>query len=395
MCNVQGIELQSVEKKMREFADKGYRTVAIATNRRKSCMELVGIVALYDMPRPDSAKLIEELGGLGISVKMLTGDSLPIAKEIAEQTKLGNKVTKMSDLTDAKKSDANLAEFAKQYDVFAEIYPEDKYLIVKSLQSQKQIVGMTGDGVNDAPALKQADVGIAVSTSTDVAKGASSVVLTKEGLTNVLELVKTGRKIHQRIITWILGRVIKTYQVAFFIVIAFILTGLHVANDFDIVIMLFLTDFVGMSLSTDNVRGSKKPDTWNVTGFVKVAIGIGIMTVIESLVLLYLGMNYLGLSNSIPKLQTFVLCILMISQVCNMLVSRERRHFWESRPSNILLSALVGNVVITVILAIIGIPGISAIPLNDVFLVLVYCLSFPLVINDFVKVRLIKLFVGQ
>lgn len=254
---------------------------------------------------------------------------------------------------------------------------------------------MTGDGVNDAPALKQADVGIAVSTSTDVAKGASSVVLTKEGLTNVLELVKTGRKIHQRIITWILGRVIKTYQVAFFIVIAFILTGLHVANDFDVVIMLFLTDFVGMSLSTDNVRGSKKPDTWNVTGFVKVAIGIGIMTVIESLVLLYLGMNYLGLSNSIPKLQTFVLCILMISQVCNMLVSRERRHFWESRPSNILLSALVGNVVITVILAIIGIPGISAIPLNDVFLVLVYCLSFPLVINDFVKVRLIKLFVGQ
>ena len=181
MCNVQGIELQSVEKKMREFADKGYRTVAIATNRRKSCMELVGIVALYDMPRPDSAKLIEELGGLGISVKMLTGDSLPIAKEIAEQTKLGNKVTKMSDLTDAKKSDANLAEFAKQYDVFAEIYPEDKYLIVKSLQSQKQIVGMTGDGVNDAPALKQADVGIAVSTSTDVAKGASSVVLNKGG----------------------------------------------------------------------------------------------------------------------------------------------------------------------------------------------------------------------
>lgn len=111
-------------------------------------------------------------------------------------------------------------------------------------------------------------------------------------------------------------------------VIAFILTGLHVADDFDIVIMLFLTDFVRMSISTDNVRGSKKPDTWNVTGFVKVTIGIGIIVVIESLVLLYLGMNYLGLSNSVPQIQTFVLCILMIYQMCNMLVSRERRHFW-------------------------------------------------------------------
>jgi H+-transporting ATPase len=393
LCKVQGIELQSVENKMKEFAEKGYRTIAIATNFGKSSMELVGIVALYDMPRPDSAKLIEELGGLGISVKMLTGDSLPIAREIARQTKLGDKITRMSDFETT--SDVDLAEIVKQNDGFAEIYPEDKYHIVKSLQSQKQIVGMTGDGVNDAPALRQADVGIAVSTSTDVARGASSVVLTKEGLANILELVKTGRKIHQRIITWILGRVIKTYQVAFFIVIAFILTGLHVADDFDIVIMLFLTDFVGMSISTDNVRGSKKPDTWNVTGFVKVAIGIGIIVVIESLVLLYLGMNYLGLSNSVPKLQTFVLCILMISQMCNMLVSRERRHFWESRPSKMFLSAIVGNISVTAIIATIGLPGISPIPLIDVLLVLAYSLSFPLLINDFVKVKLIKLFVNQ
>lgn len=394
LCKVQGIELKSIEDKMKEFAEKGYRTIAIATNYGRTSMGLIGIVALYDMPRPDSAKLIEEIRGLGISVKMLTGDSLPIAKEIARQTKIGDKITRMSDLGMIT-SDADLAEIVKQNNGFAEIYPEDKYRIVKSLQSQRQIVGMTGDGVNDAPALRQADVGIAVSTSTDVAKGASSVVLTKEGLANVVELVKTGRKIHQRIITWILGRVIKTYQVAFFIVIAFILTGLHVADDFDVVIMLFLTDFVGMSISTDNVRGSNKPDTWNVTGFVKVAIGIGIIVVIESLVLLYLGMNYLGLSNSVPQLQTFVLCILMISQMCNMLVSRERRHFWESRPSKMFLFAIVGNIAVTAIIATIGLPGISPIPLIDVLLVLVYSLSFPLLINDFVKVKLVKLFVKQ
>jgi H+-transporting ATPase len=118
-----GAELQSVENKMREFAEKGYRTIAVATNRRKSHMELVGIVALYDMPRQDSARLIEELRGLGISVKMLTGDSLPIAKEIARQTELGNRVTNMSDLSETKKSDSKLAELTKQNDIFAEIYP--------------------------------------------------------------------------------------------------------------------------------------------------------------------------------------------------------------------------------------------------------------------------------
>jgi H+-transporting ATPase len=396
LCKVQGMELQSVESKINEFAQKGYRTIAIATNHEKSNVELVGIIAFYDMPRPDSTKLIEELRSLGISVKMLTGDSLPIAKEIARQTKLGDKIIRMSDLgMEITTNDTELAEVVKQNEGIAEIYPEDKYHIVKSLQSQKQIVGMTGDGVNDAPALRQADVGIAVSTSTDVAKGASSVVLTREGLANVIDLVKTGRKIHQRIITWILGRVIKTYQVAFFIVIAFILTGLHVVDDFDIIIMLFLTDFVGMSISTDNVRGSKKPDTWNVTGFVKVATGIGIVAVIESLVLLYMGMNYLNLSNSVPKLQTFVLCILMFSQMCNMLISRERRHFWESRPSKMFLSAIIGNIAVTVIIATIGLPGISPIPLIDVLLVLAYSLSFPLLINDFVKVKLVKLFVNQ
>jgi H+-transporting ATPase len=395
ICMVGGDLLKSIENKAAEFAQKGYRTIAVATNSGKPAMELIGIVALYDMPRPDSEKLIQELAGLGVSVKMLTGDSLPIAKEIAKQTKLGDKVVRMTDMgAETAADEKKLGKIIKQIDGVAEIYPKDKYAVVKSLQSQNQIVGMTGDGVNDAPALRQADVGIAVSTSTDVAKGAASVVLTKEGISNIVDLVKTGRKIHQRVITWVLGRVIKTYQVAFFIALAFILTGIHVVDDFDLVLMLFLTDFVGMSISTDNVRGSRNPDTWNINGFVKVAVGVGIMAVLESLVLLYVGLNYLGLSNSLPQLQTFTLCILMFSQACNMLVSRERTHFWKSLPSKMFLFAIVGNIVVTAIIATAGIPGvISPIPLLDVILVLAYALSFPLVVNDYVKVRLIKLFV--
>ena len=161
------------------------------------------------------------------------------------------------------------AEVVDKSDGFAEIYPEGKYLIVKGLQAEKHVVGMTGDGINDAAALKQAEVGIAVSNATDVAKGSASVVLTEEGLSNVVNLVVTGRMIYQRILTWIFNKIVKTFQVVLFVIVAFLLTGLFVVGAFQVVLLLFLVDFVTISLSTDNVRPSAKPETWNITPFLK------------------------------------------------------------------------------------------------------------------------------
>ncbi|MCX5998368.1 MAG: plasma-membrane proton-efflux P-type ATPase, partial [Chloroflexi bacterium] len=192
-------DIDGIESSMGELANKGYRTLAVALDNGDGHPNLVGLVALYDKPRPDSARLLAELRALGVSVKMLTGDALPIARETAKQVGLGQDIVGATELIAQGQHDmAKIAQVTESSDGFAEVYPEDKYTIVKSLQSRGHVVGMTGDGVNDAPALRQAEVGVAPSNATDVAKGAASVVLTGEGLSNVIDLVKIGRMIHQR-----------------------------------------------------------------------------------------------------------------------------------------------------------------------------------------------------
>ena len=255
-----GLDLQraGIEEKMSDFAARGYRTLAVAVSGPDGALRFCGLVALYDVPRPDSKKLIRELTDLGVSVKMLTGDALPIAREISSQVGLGDSLVRASDLkSEMEKQPSRATEIAEKSNGFAEIYPEDKYLIVKSLQSSGHITGMTGDGVNDAPALRQAEVGIAVSNATDVAKGAASAVLTEEGLSNIVGLVEVGRMIYQRIVTWTLNKIVKTFQVAVFIALAFFLTGYYVVSALDIILLLFFLDFVTISLSTDRVRWSK------------------------------------------------------------------------------------------------------------------------------------------
>ncbi len=285
MCLKERLELYSLcarwakkhqarwEREVERLSNKGYRVIAVAEGKADYDINMVGLAALYDKPRPDSQELITELNEVGISVKMLTGDALPVAKEVAEQVGLGKNIVKFSDVKGLPEDE--LIKTLEGNSGFAEIYPEDKYSIVKSLQRGGHIVGMTGDGVNDAPALKQAEVGIAVSNATDVAKKAASAVLTTEGLVGILDLIKTGRIIHQRIITWILNKVVKTFQITILVVLAFLLTGTYIISAFHMILLIFLTDFVTLSLSTDNVRYSEKPDSWNITGLVKVAVCLG------------------------------------------------------------------------------------------------------------------------
>lgn len=391
LCGLKDDEINRLESSMGELAVRGYRTLAVAKSEGIGNPKLVGLVAMYDNPRPDSKELIKELKGLGVSVKMLTGDALPIAREIAKQVGLGENIVRAQDLKKYAKEDlVKAAEIAEKGEGFAEIYPEDKYTIVKSLQSKGHVVGMTGDGVNDAPALRQAEVGIAVSNATDVAKGAASAVLTGEGLSNIVDLVRIGRMIYQRIITWTLNKIIKTFEVVVFVTLSFILIGLSVVGAFDIVLLLLVTDFVTLSLSTDKVRWSRKPDTWNITGLVKVAMVLGVMTLIEHFGLLYIGLEYFALRSDIPALHTFAWEMLFYSGAFTIFIVRERRHFWDSAPSSTLLTAIILDIIIVGTISTLGIPGLTPIPLVYTLTVIVYYLILVLLVNDAIKYMLIR-----
>ncbi|MDD1758063.1 MAG: plasma-membrane proton-efflux P-type ATPase [Methanotrichaceae archaeon] len=380
-------EFSKIEEHVQGLAAKGYRVLAVAEGPSQENLQLIGIAALYDELRPDSIRLIGELKILGISIKMLTGDALQIAREVARQIGLGERASRRSDLN-ANPDEARKPQIAEESDVFAEVYPEDKYQIVKSLQRSGNVVGMTGDGVNDAPALRQAEVGIAVSSATDVAKEASSVVLTTEGLEGIVELVKTGRIVYQRIITWILNKVVKTFQVVVFVVLAFMLTGEYIVSIFSMVLFLLLTDFVTLSISTDNVRYSSKPDTWNIKGLVKVALVLGVLFVGESLLLLYFGQLHLGLSN-IEQLRTFIFCFLVFSSLLNVIVVRERKHFWVSRPSKFLFASILADIVIVLLFSTFGIYSLAPIAPEIALFALAYSFAICFLVNDFIKVSLI------
>ena len=390
IANLVGMDFNLVSKKADEFASKGYRTLAVAKGDDKT-LKLVGLVAFYDSPRPDAKKLIEELKSLGVSVKMLTGDALPIARETARQVGLSDAITTASDFKKMIKEKPDKAsEIAWESDGFAEIYPEDKYLIVKSLQKKNHIVGMTGDGINDAPSLKQAEVGIAVSNATDVAKGAASVVLTEEGLSNIVDLVKVGRMIYQRILTWIFNKIVKTFQIVVFIVAAFLLTRRFIVSAFDVVLLLFLIDFVTLSISSDNAKWSKKPDTWNISGLVKSSIILGILVVLESLATLYVGLGLLGISKNNELLKSFSFSILFYFGMFTVFVVRERGHFWNSLPGKTLLIITIADMIIVAFLLTFGFPGLTPIPITHTLVVIGMAAFFSFVVNDFVKYILLR-----
>lgn len=377
---------KSLEEKAMAFAEKGYRTLAVAIGESNGTLKIVGLVALYDTPRPDAKKFIEELKSLGVSVKMLTGDALPIARETASQVDIGNKITDAAEFRNfVEENPEKASEIAEESDGFAEVYPQDKYSIVKSLQKKGHIVGMTGDGVNDAPSLKQAEVGIAVSTATDVAKGAASVVLTGEGLSNIVDLVKVGRMIYQRLLTWIFNKVIKTFQIVVFVVVAFLLTKKFIVSAFDVILLMFVVDFVTLSISTDNARWSKEPDTWDVKGIVKSSMLLGILVVLESLIMLYIGLKYLGLEADYNLLRTYSFSILFYFGIFTVFVVRERGHFWESVPSSSLLYTVIADLIIVTALITIGIPGVKAMPITHIATIIILSLIFSFLVNDPIK----------
>ena len=356
----------------RDLSMRGYRTIAVAINDGKA-WKFCGLIPMHDPPRIDSSELIGKLKEMGIAPRMITGDSEPIAEEIAKEVGIGQNVRRIADVISNKIK-------VDDCDAFAEVFPDDKFSIVKILQKEGHITGMTGDGVNDAPALKQAEVGIAVASATDVAKASASIVLTHEGLKDIVSAVEDGRKIFQRMLTYTLNKIIKTIQVAIFLTTSFFIFRFFVTTPFDVILLLFANDFATMSIATDNVRFSKKPEKWNVKSLVGSSISLAILIVLESFAILIIGMM-LNLDNN--QIHTFIFDMLVFSGQFTIYMVRERGRFWNSRPSRWLLIASIADILFISFISFMGIL-VTAIPGIDVILVLALTFIFMAVI-DLVK----------
>ena len=389
-CGLQPAAIAALDAQVDASAAKGYRTLAVACGPETGAPVLVGLVSLYDPPRADARQLIATLLGLGLPVKMLTGDALPVALEIGKEVGLPN-IQRVADLKAAGAQTSNkTADLFAGADGLAEMFPADKYMVVQHLQASGHVTGMTGDGVNDAPALRQAEVGIAVSSATDVAKGAASVVLTEPGLTNIVALVEQGRTIYQRILTWIINKISRTILKAVFVAVAFVVTGKFVVSAFTMLLLVFLTDFAKISLSTDNVRPSTRPETWNIGGFITVAVVLGVAMVAETLFLLWIGWTKFGLATNNDALYTFSFLMLLYFAVFSVVSARERHWFWATLPSKTFLFALAADAVTGTVLTFVGLKGLMPLPWRETLVLFVYAMASCLVLNDAVKVATIK-----
>jgi plasma-membrane proton-efflux P-type ATPase len=390
VCGLRAPEIEALERQVAASAMKGYRTLAVARGLGADVPVLLGLVALVDPPRPDARQLIATLGDLGVSVKMLTGDALAVASEIARGVGLP-RIVRVADLKAGGGQPGRMAlDALAGADGYAEVYPEDKYLVVRNLQAAGHVTGMTGDGVNDAPALRQAEVGIAVSSATDVAKGAASVVLTEPGLTNIVALVEQGRTIYQRMLTWIINKISRTILKAGFVAIAFVVTGKFVVSAFAMLLLVFMTDFAKIALATDRVQPSRQPETWNIGDYIAVAVALGMAMVAEALLLLWFGWSRFGLASNDNGLYTFSFLTLLYMAVFSIVSARERRGFWMTMPSRALGAAIVAVAFMGTVLTRLGLPGLMPLPWWQTLAIFVYAMVACLLVNDALKVAMIR-----
>jgi H+-transporting ATPase len=371
---------RTIEEDVRDLARGGNRVLAVATGAESGPLQLAGLLGLQDTPRPDSRALIQELNGLGVRVVMVTGDGPPTAKAIAAQVGIPGEPCPGEALRSVER------DGAMDCNIFAGMFPEDKFHLVKGLQKSGRIVGMTGDGVNDAPALKQAEVGIAVASASDVAKAAASIVLTDPGLSSMLAAVKTSRRIYQRMLTYILNKLTKTFQIALFLSLAFIFARVFVVTPLLIVLLMFANDFITMSLATDNVPYSLTPDRWRTRPLVVAAFWLALPLLVLSFGFFLVADNVMHLP--LGQLQTLMFVMLVFTGQANVYLLRERRHFWRSVPSRWMLLGTLADTILVAILASRGIL-MTAIPLSYVAIsVLVIALYIPCA--DWLKMRILR-----
>ncbi len=329
-------------ERVEQLAASGTRVLAVAIGSGGQ-LAVRGLVALADTPRKDAAALVKALRDLGIRVLMVSGDTLATARAVSHQVGLGDR------FGDA----AACSTDPLQYDGFALCYPQDKFHLVQTLQRSGRITGMTGDGINDAPALKQAEVGIAVSTASDVAKASAQVVLTRPGLQDMIAVVHSGRRVYRRMLTWTITKIARTVELAALLAIGYIVTGFFVTSLLLIAVLVILNDVVTITPATDRAWISPAPERWNVKEIGKIASIFAVGWLVLAFAVLWVAMKALHLP--ISQIQTLMFVYLIYSAQTTIYLTRVRGRFWSFAPSRYVALATIGNAVIATILGYLGI----------------------------------------
>lgn len=343
----------AVDAAVNDFAARGFRSLGVARTDNHGDWQFLGVLPLFDPPREDAASTIATAKEMGVSVKMVTGDAIAIAKETAAKVGLGTNILAASGLGNvAKKETAEVVESIETADGFAQVFPEHKYHIIDVLQHGGHIVGMTGDGVNDAPALKKANCGIAVSGATDAARAAASIVLLTPGLMVIIDAIKESRKIFQRMNSYAIYRIAETLRVLLFMTVAILVFDFYPVTAIMIVMLALLNDGAILSIAYDNVRYKLKPEAWNMRVVLSVSTVLGVAGVVSAFVLFYLGERVFDLGR--PQLQTMMYLKLSVAGHLTIFLTRTRGPFWSIRPARVLLLAVLGTQAIATLIAVYG-----------------------------------------
>jgi H+-transporting ATPase len=360
------------------LAGAGNRVLAVASGSGDA-LRLKGLLALEDPPRTDSAALVRGLGELGVRVVMVTGDNLETARAVARKVGIGERAAEPHALDHIETAET------LDYDVFARAFPEHKFRLAQLYQRRGHIVGMTGDGVNDAPALKQADVGIAVAGATDVARAAAGIVLTRPGLVDALAAVELSRRIYQRMLTYTINKIVKTLQIAVFLTAGVILARAFIITPRLVVLLLFANDFVTMSIATDAVSFSRQPDRWSIRHLMLSGGVFAALMLVISFALLFAARS---LALPLGEVQTLVFVMLVATGQGTVYLVRERGHFWHSRPSRPLILSSLADIAVVLLLAA---KGILMAPVAPALLfALLAAVALYLLLVDQIKVGLFR-----
>jgi H+-transporting ATPase len=344
----------AAEQAVNEFASRGFRSLGVARADGEDGWRLLGVLPLFDPPREDSKETIEAARGMGVETKMVTGDQAAIARETSRQLGLGENVLSAQVLGEGESAqDDAMIDHVEAANGFAQVFPEHKFLIVKALQKRGHIVGMTGDGVNDAPALKQADAGIAVSAATDAARAAADIALLAPGLSVIIDAIRESRRSFQRMTNYAIYRIAETIRVLLFMTLSILVFNFYPVTAVMIVLLALLNDGAILSIAYDNVVYSNRPERWNMRVVLGLATVLGVFGVIASFLLFFLCERVFHLSRDV--IQSLMYLKLSVAGHLTVFVARTRGPFWSIKPSRLLLSAVIGTQIAATLIVVFGV----------------------------------------